>query len=465
MRIENNILIAECTSYDFKGELERKKVKDWLKSVSAFPDTDGGALFFGVDNDSNIVGVANPQKDMEFISEKINSHLDPVPVYSLNPVKTADGKVILVLEFPTGKQTPYYLCLDGKRIAYVRRGNQSVPATSRELFELVLRGSNRSWDSLVSNELREKHSFNTLEKEYNLRSGGRWEESLLRSFGLVTEDGHLTNAGLLFADRCPVAQSRVYCTKWHGTGKTDAVNDSEYQGNLLYLLDMAKSFIKANTAVRWYKLPDYRLNLPEYAELGSEVSINIYDDRIETTSPGGITDVFDPIRLEPEKIASMRRNPILAEVFSQLHYMEKRGSGLRKIQDATALLPSYKADKKPFFESSRVFFYTTIPNVNYGMTDADFEALVDQRQSADAKFTQKIHPEPENITQKKIGKTAQAIIDAMIADPTVTRKGLADLLGKSEDTIKYHLATLQVRKIILHIGPDNGGHWKVLIKK
>ena len=172
----------------------------------------------------------------------------------------------------------------------------------------------------------------------------------------------------------------------------------------------------------------------------------------------------------------MRRNPILAEVFSQLHYMEKRGSGLRKIQDATALLPSYKADKKPFFESSRVFFYTTIPNVNYGMTDADFEALVDQRQSADAKFTQKIHPEPENITQKihpepenitqkKIGKTAQAIIDAMIADPTVTRKGLADLLGKSEDTIKYHLATLQVRKIILHIGPDNGGHWKVLIKK
>lgn len=332
-------------------------------------------------------------------------------------------------------------------------------------------------------------------KEYNLRSGSRWEESLLSSFGLVTEDGHLTNAGLLFADRCPVAQSRVYCTKWHGTGKTDAVNDSEYQGHLLYLLDMAKSFIKANTAVRWYKLPDYRLNLPEYAEraieemcvnhlihrdyseLGSEVSINIYDDRIETTSPGGITDVFDPVRLEPEKIASKRRNPILAEVFSQLNYMEKRGSGLRKIQDATALLPSYKADKKPFFESSREFFYTTIPNVNYGMTDADFEVLVDQRQSADVKFTQKIHPDPKNFTQKihpeegkittqkKIGKTAQAIIDAIIADATITRKGLADLLGKSEETIKYHLATLRARMIIQHIGPDNGGHWKVLIKK
>ena len=69
---------------------------------------------------------------------------------------------------------------------------------------------------------------------------------------------------------------------------------------------------------------------------------------------------------------------------------------------------------------------------------------MDQRQSTEEKFTQKIHPEESpKITQKKIGKTAQAIIDAMIADSTVTRKGLADLLWKSEDTIKYHLATLQ----------------------
>ena len=233
MRIENNILIAECTAYDFKGELERKKIRSWLKSISAFADTDGGTLFFGVDNDARVVGVANPQKDLEFISEKINAHLDPVPVYSLNPVQTPEGRIILVLQIPAGAQTPYYLNLEGKRIAYVRRGNESIPATPHELFELVLRGSNRSWDSLVSNDLREKHTFSTLEREYNKRSGSVWEEGLLSSFGLVTDDGHLTNAGLLFADRCPVAQSRVFCTKWNGTVKTDAVNDSEYQGTCL----------------------------------------------------------------------------------------------------------------------------------------------------------------------------------------------------------------------------------------
>lgn len=30
---------------------------------------------------------------------------------------------------------------------------------------------------------------------------------------------------------------------------------------------------------------------------------------------------------------------------------------------------------KPVFDSSREFFYTTIPNVNYGMTDADFQKI------------------------------------------------------------------------------------------
>ncbi len=53
--------------------------------------------------------------------------------------------------------------------------------------------------------------------------------------------------------------------------------------------------------------------------------------------------------------------------------MEKRGSGLKKIQEETAILPTYKDDRKPSFQSSRDFFYTTIPNVNYGMDMDDLE--------------------------------------------------------------------------------------------
>lgn len=61
-------LISECSDYDFKLDLEIKKPKSWLKSVSAFANGLGGTLFFGVDDNGKVIDVDNPQ----FISEKIS---------------------------------------------------------------------------------------------------------------------------------------------------------------------------------------------------------------------------------------------------------------------------------------------------------------------------------------------------------------------------------------------------------
>ena len=87
MQIHDNRLIAECTSYDFKEMLERKKVKSWLKSVSAFANTDGGSLFYGVNDEGEIVGLENVQTDADFISEMIKARLDPVPEVQLIPIE------------------------------------------------------------------------------------------------------------------------------------------------------------------------------------------------------------------------------------------------------------------------------------------------------------------------------------------------------------------------------------------
>ena len=73
MQIQNNTLIAECSAYDFKEMLERKKVKSWLKSVSAFANTEGGSLFYGLNDDGVTVGLENPQSDADFISEMMNA--------------------------------------------------------------------------------------------------------------------------------------------------------------------------------------------------------------------------------------------------------------------------------------------------------------------------------------------------------------------------------------------------------
>ena len=58
-----SMLIAEVTECDFKQSVEIRKPKSWLKSVSAFANTAGGTLFFGVDDNHVVTGLEDPQKD------------------------------------------------------------------------------------------------------------------------------------------------------------------------------------------------------------------------------------------------------------------------------------------------------------------------------------------------------------------------------------------------------------------
>ena len=66
-------LIGEATEYDKKLSLEVKKPKSWCKSVSAFANTLGGILIWGVSNDGQIVGLESPDSDAEKISEIIKA--------------------------------------------------------------------------------------------------------------------------------------------------------------------------------------------------------------------------------------------------------------------------------------------------------------------------------------------------------------------------------------------------------
>ena len=130
--------IGEATAYDKKLMLERKDPTSWLKSVSAFANTQGGTLLFGVANDGVLVGLADAQGDAEFISEAIKAQMDPVPEIDLT-LHEESGKRFVVVEIKAGSETPYYTFVKGHRDAYIRIGNESVKATAIELKRLVLK--------------------------------------------------------------------------------------------------------------------------------------------------------------------------------------------------------------------------------------------------------------------------------------------------------------------------------------
>ena len=89
--MELKTLIAECTAYDFKLMLEEKRPKSWLKSVSAFADTLGGSLFFGIANDGTVKGLDDIQHVCEAISSKIRDYMDPLPEVEMIPLEV-EGK-------------------------------------------------------------------------------------------------------------------------------------------------------------------------------------------------------------------------------------------------------------------------------------------------------------------------------------------------------------------------------------
>ena len=80
-----NDLLLEGSSVDYKEALETKKPRSWLKSVSAFANSFGGHIVFGVrDNPREVCGLDNPQEVISKITELIKARIDPTPRYQLH---------------------------------------------------------------------------------------------------------------------------------------------------------------------------------------------------------------------------------------------------------------------------------------------------------------------------------------------------------------------------------------------
>ena len=222
------------------------------------------------------------------------------------------------------------------------------------------------------------------------------------------------------------------------------------------------NFVKSNTRKGWEKLPDGRKNKPEYAEraileamvnhlihrdytvMGGEVHLDIYDDRLIITSPGGMYNGTLIQNLDIADVSSERRNPILANTMAQLDYMEKRGSGLLRIRKETKALDGYRDELQPVFRSTPTQFQTIIfasVNIaNVGDFVGDF---------FDEKLTDR---------QKKI-------ISFIKESPTITAKQMSETLSVSQRTIERELSTLKEMKVLRREGKDNDGFWKILTNK
>ena len=368
---------------DYKVSLEEGKPKSWLKSVSAFANTNGGYILFGVTNDTHeAIGLDDSQHTASKIAELISARITPAPRYSIESFPSDSGERNCVcLTIQNGPSYPYYYTHEKTMEVYVRHGDRSEVASPIELNNLILRGQNKTFDSLPSYYGLSDVSFTLLGATYKKEVG---EELIfprdLISMGFLTEDGQITNAGLLLCDQGYLKQSRIVCTRWKGNEKGsidgDALDDQEYSDvSLITLLNNTEAFIRNNSKNPWTirgmrreENSDYPFRAVrevlvnamihrDYQIVGTEIHVDMFDDRMEITSPGGMLNGSRIQDLDLRRVPSMRRNEIISDMFGRLHYMDRRGSGIGRI------LSSYSGfSEKPEFFSNEYFFSVSLPN-------------------------------------------------------------------------------------------------------
>ena len=166
--------------------------------------------------------------------------------------------------------------------------------------------------------------------------------------------------------------------------------------------------------------------------------IDIYDDRMEIYSPGGMPDGSIIQDRNPLTVPSTRRTPVLADIFNRLGYMERKGSGFGKIIGGYEFQINYDESKKPSFRSDRYQFTVVMPNLNYNVPQ----------------------DVPRNVPQKKESNSLEIQILNMIKkDNKISTEKMAMTLGISSKTVKRHIKDIG---IVRFVGRGSNGHWEII---
>ena len=223
--------------------------------------------------------------------------------------------------------------------------------------------------------------------------------------------------------------------------------------------------------------------------------IDIYDDRVELVSPGAMLDGTQIQDCDIYNVPSIRRNPVIADMFTQLDYMEKRGSGLRKMRELTEKLPNFLPGKEPRYKTEASSFFTTFYNLNWGENGkipveevadrvngalkkypvneegsekkfgknekSSVIAFGDSRKSSVKTFGD---PQKSSVKQKRLGRTAQSILDLVISDGSISQDKMAEKIGVSKRAIEMQIANLKAKGLLVREGADHGGYWRIVVK-
>jgi ATP-dependent DNA helicase RecG len=350
------------------AEWKREYTPDIKKEVVAFANTDGGVIYVGHDNAGNAYPIADVDGTLTQITNSIRDSILPDVTMFVSYEMDERSIVITVLE---GSNKPYYLADKGIKPSgvYVRQGASSVPASFERIREMIKLTDGDKFEAARS--LTQELTFKEAAEEFS-RCGVAFGASQMRTLGIIGADGLYTNMGLLLSGQC---MHTIKFAVFNGTKKGEFKTRKEIDGSVLRQMRSAFDFLSLSNnlaatfsgldRIEQYDYPETAvreamLNAIIHRDYGfsGSIIVNLYDDRIEFVSLGGL---MPGLRAEDLFVGvSQPRNEKLANVFYRLKHIEAYGTGLRLIMQYYE-----NFEVKPAITATHGAFMLTLPNMNY----------------------------------------------------------------------------------------------------
>ncbi len=415
---------------------------EYLKVICAFANTEGGELILGMDDKGNPIGIKKAKRLLEDLPNKINNKLGIIPSFR---IATQNKKDVIYI-----KVSPSSIPISYNGRFYIRSGSTIQELKGDELSRFLLKKMGKTWDSLTCEANFSDIESSTVEDFKNLAkdripsiSKLDSPEKIFANLELITDNKKMRNAAILLFGERPQkflisAKTRVGRFKT----STDIIDTVIAEGNLFKQLETIIEAIKKHLNVRFEikgiqrkDIWDYPIEAIREAVINAlihkdysstaEIQIRIYDDKIWVWNPGKLPPQLTVDDLKKEH-SSYPRNPLIANAFYLAGFIERWGSGTKRIVDLCKKQglpePEYREEQGGF----SVWFYKDIYTEDnlrkMGLNERQIKAIVHIKEKG--KITNKEYQRLTGISKPTATRELKSLVEmGILKQQGVTGKG------------------------------------------
>ncbi|MCF0237398.1 MAG: putative DNA binding domain-containing protein [Sphaerochaetaceae bacterium] len=348
-------VVLEDKTTEFKTKLNKDNPIKWAKTLVAFANNGGGIMFVGVSNDGEAFGIDFEEidKTKNLVALINDRHIFPHIKFSfsLSSVDANAEKFVLGIKVFPSDSIVRYKDGDFNETVFIKGDGNTTVAKPEDIIALSRRKV--GIDNSVSDVLYEESQWKNYLELCKYYRGDSSVPSIkdLQNEEIVSKDGYAKTGLLMFKDDYEGDETLICCRLWKGKDKSEIVLDSsKYKGPISLILNSSLDFIERNTKTGWRKtstggrieirsypkeaIREALVNAiahRDYSIMGTQIDIDIYEDRIDIVSPGSWLLPKEYDEYPVGSIPSIRRNAIIAACLDVANLMERGGTGFQTI--------------------------------------------------------------------------------------------------------------------------------------